>query len=629
MEAEDLEREVRRLGGTEESLKGALPEREKRLDELRGLISKAARKRELERELEENLRRAEGVDSRLNRISEIRDELEAIEKSLEDLAPVADSARLIRDELPRWEGELESLALEEGKREREIIELKGKLKGLRQEREPFKELDPYRDEPSVLEEETLLRLDLKREELTRQLTESASEESPLPSSLGIALAFALGLFILLAPTILKHLLGRPLPPYGMVLYALGLLPIYWSVLQLNRRLFIAKARSTKSEARKALEDKLAEVEGELQKLFSLLGCSGIEEARAIRIRMRELLRLQEEATRELERLEEEGLRKEARAHELRSKVEALLSRTGADDPQSLKGLLSQCEELTRQRELLLTQRREIESEEGEGGLKREQEALDRRRRELRLDLEEGGLQDFRPSMEEEEAWKREAKELEESLRKDEQELLFTQGRLRELAGKLRSPDAIREEIEEVEERISELDFLYQAHLLAEETLREAWAELEGEYLPSLEQKLNYYFRRAVPEEFTGVELTRTSHNRPQVILKAWGKEDIRVEALSHATADQLYLSLRLALLELLSPGGTPPLFLDDPLTNFDPASLDRVWPLLSEWASTHQLLFLSCHPQYLERGEGLRREGVPVKLFHFEGPGKLKELPLS
>ncbi len=625
VEAEELEREVRRLGGIEENLKGVLPEKEKRLDELRSLLFKAARKQELERELEENLRKAEGVDSRLKRLKEIRDELEAFEKTLKDLGSVADSVKLIREELPRWEGELESLTREQAERESKKAELREKLKGLRQERDAFKALDPHQDGPSVLEEETLLRLDLKREELKRRLSEVSKEEAPLPSSSGIALSFALGLLLVLAPTILKILLARPLPPYGMVLYALGLLPIYWGVLQLNRRLFIAKARSRKSHERIAIEEKLGEVERELQKVFDLLGCSEIEEARAIRIRMREFLRLQEEATRELERLESDGLRKEKRAFDLREKVEALLSRTGADDPQSLKGHLLQWEGLARRRELLLTQRREIEGEEGEAGLKREQETLDRRRRELRLEVEEEDLTDFHPSIEEEEAWKREARKLEDSSRKEKEELLFTQGRLRELTGKLRSPDAIREEIEEVEERKSELDFLYGAHLLAEETLGEAWGELEGEYLPALEERLNYYFRRAVPEEFDGVELARAW---PQLRLRAGAKEDVRVEALSHATAEQLYLTLRLALLELLSRGGTPPLFLDDPLTNYDPASLERVWPILSDWARAHQLFFLTCHPQYLERGRRLKKDGVPVRLFTFEGRGKLEELPL-
>jgi len=111
-----------------------------------------------------------------------------------------------------------------------------------------------------------------------------------------------------------------------------------------------------------------------------------------------------EATIELEHLESDGMTKKARAYELRSKVEALLSRTGADDPQSLKGLLSQWEGFTRRRELLLTQSKEIEGEEGQEALKRAQEALDRRRREVGLGLKEEGLLDFRPSIEEEEGW---------------------------------------------------------------------------------------------------------------------------------------------------------------------------------------------------------------------------------
>lgn len=72
--------------------------------------------------------------------------------------------------------------------------------------------------------------------------------------------------------------------------------------------------------------------------------------------------------------------------------------------------------------------------------------------------------------------------------------------------------------------------------------------------------------------------------------------------LSRGTRDQLYLCLRLGLIEAFAERGTRlPLLMDDVLVHFDPARADAMAELLSEVARRHQLLFFTCHPQNVER----------------------------
>lgn len=88
--------------------------------------------------------------------------------------------------------------------------------------------------------------------------------------------------------------------------------------------------------------------------------------------------------------------------------------------------------------------------------------------------------------------------------------------------------------------------------------------------------------------------------------------------LSRGTRDQLYLCLRLGLIEAFAERGTRlPLLMDDVLVHFDPARADAMAEVLAEVAKRHQLLFFTCHPQNVER---LQRVVPGAHLVDLEGP---------
>jgi DNA repair exonuclease SbcCD ATPase subunit len=101
-------------------------------------------------------------------------------------------------------------------------------------------------------------------------------------------------------------------------------------------------------------------------------------------------------------------------------------------------------------------------------------------------------------------------------------------------------------------------------------------------------------------------------------------------ALSRGTVDQVYLAVRLALVEVLSQGRRPPLLLDDPFGSFDPIRLAAAMTLLRRIAEVHQVVLFTCRPEYEAYGDavvrvgvGALREGAGDDVPAEEGPGPL------
>ncbi len=69
-------------------------------------------------------------------------------------------------------------------------------------------------------------------------------------------------------------------------------------------------------------------------------------------------------------------------------------------------------------------------------------------------------------------------------------------------------------------------------------------------------------------------------------------------ALSQATIEQIYLTARLALTEILGDKAKPPIILDDTFESFDPERHDGVMKLLKEMALDRQILLLTSDDNY-------------------------------
>ncbi len=68
--------------------------------------------------------------------------------------------------------------------------------------------------------------------------------------------------------------------------------------------------------------------------------------------------------------------------------------------------------------------------------------------------------------------------------------------------------------------------------------------------------------------------------------------------MSTGTRDQLYFSVRLAMIPAVAAGRKPPIIMDDPLVYFDPERRERAFNILKKLAREHQVIIFSCHNYY-------------------------------
>lgn len=150
-------------------------------------------------------------------------------------------------------------------------------------------------------------------------------------------------------------------------------------------------------------------------------------------------------------------------------------------------------------------------------------------------------------------------------------------------------DALLRSLSATENRICQLNDHYTALTVALETAISASQALQRRFAPAISQKAQALFTR-----LTGGRYDRLLLNRDfSMQVAAQGEtvlQDTRFR--SDGTVDQLYLALRLAVAETLSPDA--PLVLDDALVRFDDVRLKEALTLLQEEAQAKQVILFTC-----------------------------------
>ena len=147
------------------------------------------------------------------------------------------------------------------------------------------------------------------------------------------------------------------------------------------------------------------------------------------------------------------------------------------------------------------------------------------------------------------------------------------------------------EKERLEARIAALRARDEALSMAQSALEEASAALQTRFAPKLTALAGTIFA-----ELTGARYDKVALDR-QMSLSAEQTGEVAQHpalALSGGTMDQLYLALRLAIVELALPEDTP-IVLDDALAMFDDTRAGRALEVLKQLSETRQILLFSCH----------------------------------
>ena len=153
------------------------------------------------------------------------------------------------------------------------------------------------------------------------------------------------------------------------------------------------------------------------------------------------------------------------------------------------------------------------------------------------------------------------------------------------------------------ERLQELERQEQRLILEVDALGLAYRQLEAarvDYSASHRQRLadqaSDYFRLITGQHQRSVELDTEF----AVTLYGAVGQPIHPAQLSQGARDQLYLSLRLAIADLLVEDVRLPLILDDPFVNCDSERLKRIRQALARIAATRQIWLLTHNPQFAD-----------------------------
>ncbi|MGM0904362.1 MAG: AAA family ATPase [Bacillota bacterium] len=150
------------------------------------------------------------------------------------------------------------------------------------------------------------------------------------------------------------------------------------------------------------------------------------------------------------------------------------------------------------------------------------------------------------------------------------------------------------------------------YALAREILSKTVERYKTEALPKLLAKAGKYFNiltdeeylRIIPQESgSGFLIERNDHTL------------FEADELSQATAEQVYVSLRLALIAMLLTRYPFPIIIDDSFVNFDEKRAKRVFTLLRSF-SDNQILFFTCHNSILHHfkaDETIRLNQNPIQ----------------
>ncbi|MDR4498106.1 MAG: AAA family ATPase [Candidatus Scalindua sp.] len=200
----------------------------------------------------------------------------------------------------------------------------------------------------------------------------------------------------------------------------------------------------------------------------------------------------------------------------------------------------------------------------------------------------------------------------------------------ELSDCMQEMGAKKNQLAELErkERLSELR-------LEEETLKARLRESMHEWSVSalcyklLDGAMKIYERERQPFvlKFAGEYFGKITEGRYNRVIKKANDNMLVVEtpegqqksvaSLSKGTAEQLYLSMRLAFIkEYANRAGPLPIIVDDILVNFDPKRAKATLQLINEVAGQHQVVMFTCHPATLQQ---CRRE-----IKDFKGPIVMK-----
>ena len=155
--------------------------------------------------------------------------------------------------------------------------------------------------------------------------------------------------------------------------------------------------------------------------------------------------------------------------------------------------------------------------------------------------------------------------------------------------KLEDISSLKEEYELLKEELKELEVKNEAINLAKEFFNKAYIKMKNNITPKFTENLSNNIANISNNKYTKVGL---NEEKGLIVENEYG-EYISAERLSVGTIEQLYLSLRLSMIDELS-NERMPILLDESFAYFDDTRLENILKFLSKKMNKHQIIIFTC-----------------------------------
>ena len=155
--------------------------------------------------------------------------------------------------------------------------------------------------------------------------------------------------------------------------------------------------------------------------------------------------------------------------------------------------------------------------------------------------------------------------------------------------KLENMISLKEEYDNLKERLDDLEYENNLINKTKEYLMSAYEKMKNSITPKFTKNLSN-----TVEKISNGKYNKVSINDEQgLIVENQYGDYISAERLSTGTVDQLYLSLRLSMIDEISDESMP-IILDEAFAYYDETRLENILKFLSDELGNHQLIIFTC-----------------------------------
>ena len=160
---------------------------------------------------------------------------------------------------------------------------------------------------------------------------------------------------------------------------------------------------------------------------------------------------------------------------------------------------------------------------------------------------------------------------------------------KEISNKLEEIISLKEEYENLKEQLEIIEEKNKYINITKELLEKAYEKMKNSVTPIFTKNLSELIEKISGGKYKKI----TIHEQKGIIVELENGEYVSANLLSTGTIDELYLSLRLAMLDEISKEKMP-IILDEPFAYFDDERLENSLLFLNEKSSEHQIILFTC-----------------------------------